>query len=113
MTYYPDKWVMLKITHPVHGITHKILASWYGGFGGTNSWKLSSGNTYKVILDGGVIKFPQSSGSTYVVARENYGMSAYTMGILQTWIDQLALDPNQGTIELLDQNFDIASTLSK
>lgn len=106
-TYYPDKWVMLKITSRAHGVIYKILASWYGGFAGSNSWKLSSGtagafqdpNTPEVIL------FPQESGSTYACHKSIYGMSGYTAGVLSTWQDQLKDSDN--IIEILDENFDI------
>ena len=38
----PDKWVVLKIEHEGN-IIYKVFASWYGGYLGSDSWKLNSG----------------------------------------------------------------------
>jgi hypothetical protein len=108
--YYPDKWILLKVTHPELGATYKVLASWYGGFAGSDSWKLSSGTT-KVEIDGDQFLLEQYTGSTYVISKHNWGTSMYTAGILNSWLNRLAETPEQGTIEVMDQNFDLASML--
>jgi hypothetical protein len=38
-------------------------------------------------------------------------MSSYTNSILSGWLEQLT--PDQGSIELMDENFDIAAELQK
>ena len=102
--YNPDKWVMLKFTHrdvPVY----KILASWYGGFARGDSWKLNSGVT-KIEEDGDLYLFHGYSGSVYQCHKKTYGMSAYTMGVLESFKKQLE-DANEKPLELMpeDTNF--------
>lgn len=109
-TYVPDKWVLLKMTHPTAGVSYKVLASWYGGFGGGDSWKLSSG-TSKVERNDeyNSMQLHQVSGSVYDVHKSNRGLSGYTSGVLNTWMEALAKTPELGTIEVMDENFDLAS----
>lgn len=82
-TYNPDKWVMLKITYKGNPV-YKILASWYGGFARGDSWKLNSGVT-KIEEEGQLYLFHGSSGSVYQCHKATYGMSAYTMGVLESF----------------------------
>lgn len=108
-TYTPDKWVMLKISNANH-VSYKVLASWYGGFGGGDSWKLSSG-TKGAITHVNHMEFPQHSGSSYVCGRDNYGMSNYAGSILSGWessvekgttIEIMPKDTDFGLINYLD-----------
>jgi hypothetical protein len=105
-TYTPDKWVMLKITSEEFGTIYKVLASWFGGFGGSNSWKLSS-ETTGALYDpkSGYTHFPQYSGSEYVCGKYNYGTSMHTQSILVGWQEQLKSSTN--TIEVMEENFNI------
>ena len=108
-TYHPDKWVMLKITSKEHGVCYKVLASWYGGFGGSNSWKLSSGTKSANIADigeGGWVDFPQESNSTYTCFLDSYGTSAYTHMVLQSWLTGLAEAGGDSTIEVMPEETD-------
>lgn len=83
--YVPDKWILVEVTSK-HGTFQKIFASWYGGFGGSDSWKLSSGNT-NCIDRGKYWEFPQASGSTYKCGKDNVGTSMYTQSILSGLVD--------------------------
>lgn len=108
--YCPDRWVLLKVTHPEHGSAYKVFATWFGGYTGSDSWKLSSGCT-SIILDDevkGLMYMPQYSGSTYRVHKDNYGTNMYTHGVLTSWIKDLADKPELGSIEVMDENFDLA-----
>lgn len=67
-TYRPHSWKLVKLVSPEYGTIYKVLASWYGGFAGANSWKLSSG-VEGVIQDENLITLPQSSGSVYELHR--------------------------------------------
>ena len=106
-TYTPDKWVMLKITSVAHGTIYKVLASWYGGFAGSNSWKLSSGTKGAFLDDEDtkLVHFPQDSGSAYICHKEAYGMSGYTNGILSAWLEDLK--SSTSTIEVMPENFSL------
>lgn len=103
-TYNPDKWVMLKFNHKGE-VIYKILASWYGGYAKSDSWKLNSGVT-KIEEDGQLYRFHGSSGSVYQCHKATYGMSAYTMGILASFQKQVS-EAEGVTLELMsdDTNF--------
>ena len=73
----PDKWIILKINNTLY----KILASWYGGYLGGDSWQMNSGiiavdNTKKAF------NFHGSSGSCYHCYKNAYGMNSIAAGIL-------------------------------
>lgn len=108
-TYHPDKWVMLKITSPEFGTAYKVLASWYGGYAGSDSWKLSSGTKSAAHADvgqAGWLNFPQYSGSEYTCFKESYGTSMYTASILSGWIKQLEEANNGSVIEVMPEDTD-------
>lgn len=74
---------MLKIVNPKY-TTYKIMASWYGGYTGSDSWKLSSGTVSQNDTDNGR-EYVQDSGSIYLVSEHNYGMSSYTQSVYNTF----------------------------
>ena len=48
-TYTPDLWVILEFKEKdSEEVNRKVLASWYGGYAGSDSWKLSSGITKQI-----------------------------------------------------------------
>lgn len=101
-TYNPDKWVVVKISGQ-HKPIHKVFACWYGGYAGSDSWKLNSGIT-KATLEGYVYSFEGSSGSTYECHKDTYGTNFYGMGVLGNMITQAA---ERGvTIEILPEETD-------
>jgi hypothetical protein len=79
--YIPDKWVVIELDY--EGVkTQKILSSWYGGWAGSDSWRLSSGITdVEELEDSYIIK--NESGSVYTCYKRRYGMSSYTVGVLE------------------------------
>lgn len=106
-TYVPDVWVIVKITVADEAPIYKILAGWYGGFAGSNSWKLSSGiASIEVDPD-----FPeqthyhQASGSTYITNSCNYGFSSMTSSMFCFWVKD-GLERNF-TIETMPQGFEV------
>jgi hypothetical protein len=104
--YIPDRWVVVKISgyedrsKPVY----KVFACWYGGYGGSDSWKLNSGIT-KATLEGFVYSFEGSSGSVYECHKDSYGYNMYGGSVLNNMIEK---SKEHGiTIEILpeDTNF--------
>ena len=87
--YTPDKWVVIEIA--MEGTTvQKILSSWYGGWAGSDSWRLSSGITeVEELEDSYIIK--NHSGSVYTCFNGRYGMSSYTVGILKDFKEQASI----------------------
>ena len=87
--YTPDRWVVIEIV--MEGVkTQKILSSWYGGWVGSDSWRLSSGITeVEELEDSYIIK--NESGSVYTCYKVRYGMSSYAMGILEDFKKQASI----------------------
>jgi len=84
--YTPDCWVVIEIA--MEGTTvQRILSSWYGGWAGSDSWRLSSGITEVEEL-GGLYIIKNQSGSVYTCYKKRYGMSSYTAGILEDFKKQ-------------------------
>ena len=98
--YRPDKWVVVKITSDKYPPVHKVFACWYGGYLGSDSWKLNSGIT-KATLEELVYSFEGSSGSVYDCHINCYGTSGYGHGVLNGMIEKAA--ENNVTIEILPE----------
>ena len=81
--YTPDVWVVIEFTTPKETI-RKVLAGWYGGFGGSNSWKLNSGITEVRYVDG-FFEFDGYSGSTYRCHENSCHMSSLMHSVYGNW----------------------------
>ena len=103
--YTPDKFIVVKLTAPEPYPTdhYRVFACWYGGYAGSDSWKLNSGIT-EVTRDGDLLHFKGSSGSIYTCHVETYGTSGYGHGVLQNLIEQQAA--RGVTIEVLPEDTD-------
>lgn len=103
MSYYtPNLWVIVEVKSE-HGKLLKVLGSWYGGYGGSDEWRMSSGITkIESKLDD---KYPHylihnESGSEYTCYDNNIGMNAYTASVYENFKDKL--EKIGGTIEIID-----------
>lgn len=86
--YTPDVWVVLEFDAPeLEQPVRKVFAGWYGGFAGSNSWKLNSGIT-EVRKTEDWYEFDGYSGSTYRCHANNYHMSSLMQGVLSKWLKQ-------------------------
>ena len=87
--YTPDKWVVIEIAMD-NTTVQRILSSWYGGWAGSDSWRLSSGITeVEELEDSYIIK--NESGSVYTCFKGRYGMSSYAMSILEGFKKQAVI----------------------
>ena len=98
--YQPDKWVIVKISSDKSPPIHKVFACWYGGYLGSDSWKLNSGIT-RAYEEGNCFMFDGSSGSTYICHKAQYGANGYGSGVLQNMIGNAS--KNGITIEILPE----------
>ena len=98
--YAPDKWLVVKITGNDMPPIHKVFACWYGGYLGSDSWKLNSG-IIRAYEDGQCFMFDGSSGSTYICHKAQYGTNAYGGGVLENMIKNAKM--NGIHIELLEE----------
>lgn len=102
--YTPDKWVIVRITSKEHGTIDKVLGSWYGGYGGSDSWRFSSGITkIEAKLDD---KHPHylvhnHSGSIYMCYKNCVGMSVYTAGVAENLFTQME-ESGMGMMRVID-----------
>lgn len=81
----PDLWVIVEISDlESNNKTQRVLASWYGGYGGSDSWRMSSG-IIEVKETKTHYEFLNESGSIYKCAKRSYGMSSYTSSIYNSF----------------------------
>ena len=98
--YQPDRWVVVKITTPKEKL-YKVFASWSGGYGGSDRWKMNSGITRATLVDNRW-EFSGHSGSVYSCHVDGYGTNGYGGHVLQNFIDQA---PTQdSTIEVMHES---------
>lgn len=97
--YTPERWVVLEINSG-NSITYKVFSGTYGGYGGSDTWKLNSGNVDEVEFEDRW-EFTGYSGSTYTCYKQCYGMSNYMFSIFRSWLGQLVDD--QSIIVLEDK----------
>lgn len=104
-TYIPDVWVVLEFDAPeLETPTRKVFAGWYGGYTGSNSWKLNSGIT-KTRLVEGWWEFDGYSGSTYRCHPDNYHMSSLMLDVYSKWLKDAE---ERGDIQIRILTFDEA-----
>lgn len=83
--YTPDRWVIIEIIHDGEKL-HKVFGGWYGGYTGSDSWRMNSGIT-KVEFENGNpdhINLYGYSGSCYFCHRNSYGMSMLMLSIYES-----------------------------
>ena len=86
-TYTPDRWVVVRITTKSGEVVDKVLAGWYGGFAGSDHWKLNSG-IESVVEHSDRFEFYGYSGSLYVCYKHCYGLNSLTGSMLRGWQNQ-------------------------
>ena len=84
--YTPDRWIVVEITSGSY-TGRKILSAYYGGYLGSDSWRLSSGIT-KVIDKDKYYEIHNQSGSVYTCYKSAYGVSGLSGGVLANWMNQ-------------------------
>lgn len=75
--YVPDRWCLVQI-----GDVYKVFGSWYGGYLGSDSWRLNSVIT-SVTKESDRYTFEGASGSKYVCCANHYGFHSYGAGVLE------------------------------
>ena len=83
----PDTWVIVKINSKEYPPVYKVLAGWYGGYTGANSWKMSSGLLRIEHREGDTVGI-NASGSEYLLNGEPR-LSGLTAGVLNSYMEDL------------------------
>lgn len=111
--YTPDRWVMVK-TNFNDTQYYKILASWYGGYTGSDSWKLSSGTTNSEFdKKTDRYHFPQVSKSEYMCNKSTYGTSGYTYSVFLNWVKCLEEQGSSGSLVIMPEDTDFLTLVYK
>jgi hypothetical protein len=79
--YCPDRWVIIRIVSEDFGATDKVYSGNYGGYCGSDSWKMNSGIT-EIADKGEYYDITGLSGSVYKCYKEAEGMSNYMVQML-------------------------------
>lgn len=86
--YTPDCWVIVEFSGTkVPKTYHRVLAGWYGGYAGSDSWKLSSGfDDFKDMIDrGDHWEIHNTSGSVYICYKQCERFSNLTASIFASY----------------------------
>jgi hypothetical protein len=98
-TYSPDRWVIVELKmNDSEERYRKVMASWYGGYLGSDSWRMSSGIT-EIVEHTDHYEIQNESGSTYLCGKHCVGMSGYTAGVFDSFVRDLE---GKGTIEVVE-----------
>ena len=85
--YTPDRWLVVKITTDKEPL-YKVFACWYGGYLGSDSWRMSSGVT-EVVEHDNHYEIHNHSGSVYTCYKNNIGMSSYTSRVFDNYLEKM------------------------
>jgi hypothetical protein len=77
--YWPDSWVMIKMTHNDQTF-YKVLVGWSGGYTQGDSWRLNSGVDHVERVNK-QYRFYGASGSCYICHEDAYGLRMSTAGV--------------------------------
>ena len=83
MNYFPHKWVVIDYGEEVGYAPQRyaILAGWYGGFAGSDSWKRSSPVVEWDFKEDG-LEVTTESGSKYVLHKGAIGVTMLTQSLI-------------------------------
>lgn len=100
--YTPDKWIILEMeTQGEDGPICKVFGNWYGGFAGSDSWKLSSGIT-KIVEHEDHYEIHNVSGSIYDCFKHAHGVNFYGSSVLNRFMEQAKKSDGKYTIKEID-----------
>ena len=82
MNYFPHKWVVVDYGEEYAATQrYAILAGWYGGFAGSDSWKRSSPVVEWDFKEDG-LEVSTESGSKYVLHKGAIGVTMLTQSLV-------------------------------
>ena len=83
MSYFPHKWVVIDYGKEVGFAPQRyaILAGWYGGFAGSDSWKRSS-PVVEWDFKEDDLEVTTESGSKYILHKGAIGVTMLTQSLL-------------------------------
>ena len=86
---HPDLWKIVRIETKPHGTLFKVFSSFYGGYLGSDAWKISS--RIKTIEDQGTQYVATTqSGNRYSLIKGNEGFSGFGRNVFEQYQGDLA-----------------------
>lgn len=99
--YTPDAWVIVKISSKEHGSHYRVMAGWYGGFAGSDSWKMNSGIVGYTEDEYGY-HFYGESGSVYHCNRNIERFTGYMRVVFDSFVSDFRDEAKGSTLEHID-----------
>ena len=100
MTHTPNVWVIVELSgNKVQSRYHRILAGWYGGFAGSDSWRMSSGIT-KIVDKDTYWEVHNDSGSIYNCYKDIERFSGYTQNVYHSYQEENCDDISMNQIPI-------------
>lgn len=96
----PARWVVVEFQELEKEPIQKVLAGWYGGYCGSDSWKLSSGIT-EIMEYSDYFEFHNISGSVYQCYKRAYGMSGIMSANYDYWLSFLKSE-GTGSVRIVE-----------
>lgn len=96
----PHKWTIVSITFP-EGTVRKVFSGSYGGYGGSDDWRLSS-TIVEETDHGNFVDIRTESGSTYTLYKQCHGMSGYMSSVWHGFVERAARDQPEITLTILE-----------
>jgi len=93
--YTPDKWIVVTLRNP-HTGEHidKVLAGWYGGYLGSDEWRMNSGISNVEEHEDHYL-FHGYSGSVYKCFKHRWGTTGWTASILSNIPEEIVEATNK------------------
>lgn len=82
-TYTPDAWVVVRFTTQDQTVD-KVMSGWYGGYGGSDSWRISSGILSIEDKEDHYL-ITNHSGSVYQCGKHNQKMTGLMNSVFYGW----------------------------
>lgn len=101
--YYPDRWIMIDYGEEYGAERYAVLASWYGGFAGSDYWRRSSPIVSIELKSSEMAVATTRSGSQYFLHQNAEGQSLLISQLLANADLKTADDLNE-VIEFLRTN---------
>lgn len=98
--YEPDRWLVVELTDGQEAYK-KVFSGNYGGYTGSDTWKLSSAINETTETDE-FFEFKCESGSTYRCHKQSYGMSGYMSSIYSSWEAESGKGQSGVTIKIVE-----------
>lgn len=107
--YTPDRWVVFDVEIPNKEKIKKVMGGWYGGFAGSDSWRINSG-VANVTEYNDYYEFEGYSGSVYRCYKNSYGFTGLSRAVFDSLKEQ-AKDQN-ATITIDETYTQVGSDLN-